>query len=137
MNSLGIFEWVKKFFFNPFGISVKPPLSLTPSPITQLWSVTPAAPWFRSFYVKNETGIYILAILEDFFVQIEKQGRIWRRTWKRKGKGGKEEKKEKVIKTHFKTPLWSLNTAKNPQKQGRILEGAEFFWLAKIYTPLF
>ena len=27
-------------------------------------------------------------------------------------------------------------TAKNPQKQGRILEGVgEFFWLATIYTP--
>ena len=26
---------------------------------------------------------------------------------------------------------------KNPQKQGRILEGGwgEFFWLARIYTP--
>ena len=28
-------------------------------------------------------------------------------------------------------------TAKNPQKQGRILMGGgqEFFWLARIYTP--
>ena len=30
----------------------------------------------------------------------------------------------------------SINTAKNQQKQGRILEGGgEFFWLARIYTP--
>ena len=43
---------------------------------------------------------------------------------KRKGKGGKREKKiEKSDKTHVKIPLLSLNTAKNPQKQGRILEG--------------
>ena len=51
-------------------------------------------------------------------------------------KGGKEGKKEKSDKTHDKIPLWSLNTAKNAQKQGRILEGGgeEFIWLARIYT---
>ena len=28
-------------------------------------------------------------------------------------------------------------TSKNPQKQGRILEGGgKFFWLARIYTPV-
>ena len=55
-----------------------------------------------------------------------------------KGKGGKEENKEKSDKTHVKIPLWSLDIAKkNPQKQGRILEGGgeEFFWLARKYTP--
>ena len=45
-----------------------------------------------------KAGIYILEI----FVQSEKQGRIWRRTWKGKEKGGKEEKKEKSDKTHVK-----------------------------------
>ena len=44
---------------------------------------------------------------------------------KGKEKGWKEEEKEKSDKTHVKIPLWSLNTAKNPQKQGRILEGGD------------
>ena len=45
---------------------------------------------------------------KKFFVQIEKQGRIWRGTWE-KEKGGKKEKSDK---THVKIPLWSLNTSK-------------------------
>ena len=62
-------------------------------------------------------GIYILAIPPppgggENFVQSEKQGRIWRRTWKKGKKRGKRRKKRKEYKTHFKIPLWSLNTAK-------------------------
>ena len=40
------------------------------------------------------------------FVQIEKQGRIWRRTRKKERKRG--EKKKKSDKTHVKLTLWSL-----------------------------
>ena len=48
------------------------------------------------------------------FVQIEKQGRIWRRTsWKKEGKRGEEEKSDK---THVKIPLWSLNDRKKIHK---------------------
>ena len=48
----------------------------------------------------NYTGIYILAIPPPLgggriFVQIEKQGRIWRRTWKKERKRGKKKKKRK------------------------------------------
>ena len=55
----------------------------------------------------------------------------------KKSKRGEKKKKKRSDKTHVKIPLSSLNTAKNPQKQGRILEGGgeEFFWLARIYTP--
>ena len=55
----------------------------------------------------------------------------------RKGKGGKEEKK-RVIKHTLKYLYEAQITQKNSQKQGRILEGGgeEFFWLARIYTPV-
>ena len=46
---------------------------------------------------------------------------------KRKGKGGKEEKKENSDKTHVKIPLSSLNDRKKSTKQGRILEGGGIF----------
>ena len=37
------------------------------------------------------------------FVQIEKQGRNWRRTsWKKEGKRGEKKKKEKSDNTHVK-----------------------------------
>ena len=60
------------------------------------------------------------------FVPIEKQGRIWRRTWKKEGKRGKrkrEEKKVKSDKTHVKIPLWSLNDRKKSTKTGKNFRG--------------
>ena len=47
----------------------------------------------------------------------------------------RKRRKKKSDKTHVKIPLRSLNDRKKSTKQGRILEGGEFFWLARIYTP--
>ena len=60
------------------------------------------------------TGIYILAILN--FCQVEKQGRIWRTSWKKEGKRGEKKKEEKSNKMHVKIPLWSLNDRKKIHK---------------------
>ena len=51
-------------------------------------------------------------------------------------KQGRE--KRRVIKHTLKYLYEDQMTARNPQKQGRILEGGleEFFWLARIYTPV-
>ena len=53
---------------------------------------------------------------------------------KKEGKRGEKKKKEKSESMKLKWP------PKNPQKQGRILEGRGggeiFFWLARIYTPV-
>ena len=59
--------------------------------------------------------MYILAISPlggGNFVQIEKQGRIW----KKEGKKGDKKKKEKSDRTHVKIPLWSLNDHKKIHK---------------------
>ena len=57
---------------------------------------------------------------------------------KGKEKEEKEENKEKSDKTHVKIPLRSFNNPKNPQKQGRILEGGggENFSGWPKYIPL-
>ena len=83
--------------------------------ITIIWSSTSL--W---------AGIYILAISppplggEEFLSNLKNREEFGGGLEKGKEKGGKEENKEKSDKTHIKIPLWSLNTAKNPQKQGRI-----------------
>ena len=55
---------------------------------------------------------------------------------KRKGKGEKEENKKRVIKHTLKYLYEALMTAKNPQKQGRILEGGGIFSGWPEYIPL-
>ena len=67
----------------------------------------------------------------NFLVQIEKKGRIWRRTWKKEGKRGERRKKEKSDKTNVKIPLWSLNNCKKSTKTGKNFSG----W--PEYIPLF
>ena len=63
-------------------------------------------------------GIYILAISPhpgggENFCPNWKTGKNLKEDLKKgKEKGGKEENKEKSDKTHFKIPLWSLNTEK-------------------------
>ena len=65
-------------------------------------------------------GIYILAISSgegQIFLQIEKQGRICRRTKNRK---------------NLKTPVIKVPKYREGFRQG----GGQFFWLARIYTPV-
>ena len=90
-------------------------------------------------------GIYILAIPPSQggggqFESKLKNREEFEGLEKRKGKGGKRREKGKCDKTHVKIPLWSLNDRKKSKKLGRILEGGgrrEFFWPARIYTPVF
>ena len=67
-----------------------------------------------------------------FFVQIEKQGRNWRRTWIKEGKGLKEEKSDK---THVKISLWSLNNHKKSTKIGKNLRGGGIFLAGQNIYP--
>ena len=83
----------------------------------------------ESCHLYTHPGIYILDIPPPrpggggIFVQFEKQGRIWRRTWKKERKRGKRRKKEKSDKTHVKIPLWSLNDRKKSTKTGKNFRG--------------
>ena len=81
------------------------------------------------WFIHVMAGIYILAISPsprggDFFVQIEKQGRIWRRTWK-----GKEEKKKRVIKHTLKYTFMKLKYRKKYTKTGKNFRG----WGGRIF----
>ena len=69
------------------------------------------------YRVPTSAGIYILAI-QGKFVQIEKQGRIWRRTFKKeKEKGGKEKKKKRKHTLKYLMKLkWPQKIHKNSEE---------------------
>ena len=85
--------------------------------------------------IKNR-DIYILAIC-NFFCPYVKTGKNLKDLKKGRENGGKEEKRKRVIKHRLKYLYEAMMTAKKSTKTGKnFREGGEFFWLARIYTPV-
>ena len=77
--------------------------------------------------ITNQGYLFWPFLSENFLSKLKNREEFEGGLEKGKGNGGKRSKKEKSDKTHVKIPL--KYRKKNPQKQGRILQGGGIFWL--------